>query len=148
MGANSIRAISATVAAMAALVSLTGAAVAAPAVHVDRVGLTIKSDTEHAKKDANGKWHDAYLPAAFSATTGDKVVVTVRNYDAAPHTFTSKKLGLNVVIKAGSAAHPSVTTFTFFAPRAGSYTWQCLANCDPWAMNHLGFMKGVVTVRA
>jgi len=148
MGRHSIRAVSATVAATAALGSLTGAAVAAPAVHVDRVALTIKSDTQHAKKDANGKWHDAYLPAAFSATTGDKVVVTIRNHDPAPHTFTAKKLGLNVVVKPGSAAHPSVTTFTFTAPKAGSYTWQCLANCDPWAMNHLGFMKGLVTVRA
>ena len=83
MGKHSIRAVSATVAATAALASLTGTAVAAPAVHVDRVALTIKSDTQHAKKDANGKWHDAYLPAAFSARTGDKVVVTIRNYDLA-----------------------------------------------------------------
>jgi plastocyanin len=148
MGRHSIRAVSATVAVTAALASLTGTAVAAPSLHVDRVALTIKSDTQHAKKDANGKWHDAYLPAAFSVRTGDKVVVTIRNYDPAPHTFTAKKLGLNVVIKPGSAAHPSVMTFTFTAPKAGRYTWQCLANCDPWAMNHLGFMKGLVTVRA
>src|SRR5689334_11112510 len=82
----------------AALAAITGTAVAAPAAHVDRVALTIESDTQHGKKDAKGKWHDAYLPAAFSATTGDNVVVTIRNFDPAPHTFTAKKLGLNVVV--------------------------------------------------
>jgi hypothetical protein len=42
-------------------------------------------------------------PAAFSVKSGDKVVVTIRNYDAAPHTFTSPRLHLNVVIKTGNA---------------------------------------------
>jgi plastocyanin len=135
--------------AVAALIAgLAGVALAASSPSVARVALTIKADTQHARKGPDGKWHDAYLPAAFSVKTGEKVVVTISNYDAAPHTFTSKKLGLNVVIKPGSRSRPSVTTFTFRAPRVGAYTWQCLANCDPWAMNHLGFMKGRVTVHA
>jgi Cupredoxin-like domain len=120
MGRHSFRAVSATVAATAALAAITGTAVAAPAAHVDRVALTIESDTQHGKKDAKGKWHDAYLPAAFSATTGDKVVVTIRNFDPAPHTFTAKKLGLNVVVKPGSAAHPSMTTSRSPRPRPGA----------------------------
>jgi plastocyanin len=134
--------------AVAVAASLTGSAVGARAAGVDRVSLAIKSDTQHARKGPDGKWHDAYLPAEFSAKSGDNVVVTIRNYDTAPHTFTSPKLHLNVVIKGGSATHPSVTAFTFKAPRAGTYTWQCLGNCDSWAMNHLGFMKGRITVTA
>jgi plastocyanin len=145
---RTIRAVAAAAAAVAA-VSVTGAATAAPAASTtDHVALTIKSDTQHARKGPDGKWHDAYLPAAFTAKSGDTVVVTIRNYDPAPHTFTSKGLGLNVVIKKGSARHPSVTTFTFRAPKAGAYTWQCVAGCDPWAMTHLGFMEGRVTVTA
>ena len=128
--------------------SLAGSAIGANTATVDRVSLAIKSDTEHAKKGSDGKWHDAYLPAAFTAKSGDKVVVTIRNYDPAPHTFTSTKLHLNVVLKSGSATRPSVTTFTFTAPKPGTYTWQCLGNCDSWAMNHLGFMKGRITVTA
>ncbi len=142
-----VRATAATAAA-ALVASLAGVALAAPSPSVDRVALAIKADTQHAKKGPDGKWHDAYLPAAFSVKTGDKVVVTIRNYDPAPHTFTATKLGLNVVIKPGSGSHPSVTTLTFRAPRVGAYTWQCLGNCDPWAMNHLGFMKGRITVPA
>ena len=134
--------------AVAVAASLIGTAAGARAVTADRVSLAIKSDTEHARRGPDGTWHDAYLPAAFSVKSGDKVVVTIRNYDAAPHTFTSQKLHLNVVIKGGSATHPSVTTFTFKAPKAGTYTWQCLGNCDSWAMNHLGFMKGRITVTA
>jgi hypothetical protein len=41
-----------------------------------------------------------------------------------------------------------VTTFSFAAPAAGTYTWQCVDGCDPWAMTHLGYMKGRLTVRA
>ena len=140
-----IRAVAAA-AVGAIAVAWTGAAVAAPAAHVDHVSLTIKADTQHARKGSDGKWHDAYLPAAFSVRSGDKVVVSIRNYDPAPHTFTAPRLGLNVVIRPGSGAHPSLTTFTFRAPKAGTYIWQCAAGCDPWAMAHLGFMRGRVTV--
>jgi len=136
----------ATVAAIAA--SLMGAAAAAPAGAVQHVTLMIKADTQHAKKGPDGKWHDAYLPAAFSVKAGKKVVGTIRNLDPAPHTFTSPKLGLNVLVKAAWAGHPAVTTFTFRAPKVGTYTWTCLANCDPWAMTHFGFMKGRIVVSA
>jgi heme/copper-type cytochrome/quinol oxidase subunit 2 len=53
-----------------------------------------------------------------------------------------------VIIRPGSLAHPSLTTFTFTAPRAGTYTWQCMGQCDPYALTHDGFMRGRVTVLA
>jgi plastocyanin len=143
-----IRAVGAAAVAAATVASLAGPAIAAPATNVDRVSLAIKSDTEHARKGPDGKWRDAYLPGAFSVRSGDMVVVTIRNDDPSAHTFTAQKLGLNVVVKAGSATHPSVTTIAFRAPRAGTYTWQCLGNCDHWSMTHLGFMKGRITVTA
>jgi plastocyanin len=147
MRKSSIRAVL-FVSTAALLLSTAANAVAATPVKTDTVSLSIKSDTEHGKKGTDGKWHDAYLPASASVHAGDRVVVTIRNYDSAPHTFTIAKLGINVVIKGGSAAHPLVKTFSFRAPAAGTYTWQCVDGCDPWAMTHLGYMKGRLTVRA
>jgi plastocyanin len=138
--------IAAFVAALTLAVPATSLAAPAPATaHVD---LTIKSDTEHGKKGADGKWHDAYLPAKFTIHSGQTVVVTIHNYDDAYHTFTAKRLGLNVVVRGGSATKPSVTTFTFRAGKPGTYLWHCLANCDGWAMDRVGFMAGRVTVVA
>jgi plastocyanin len=113
----------------------------------EKVSLTIKSDEEHAKKGSDGNWHDAYLPAEFTVKPGATVEVTVANYDEAAHTFTSAGLGTNQMIAAGSATKPATTTFTFTAPtKQGSYEWHCMMPCDPWAMSHLGYMKGAVTV--
>jgi plastocyanin len=118
---------------------------AAPAA----VKLTIKSDTQHGKQDAKGVWHDAYLPAAFSVKPGQKVTVTVTNFDPSPHTFTAPGLKLSFMIAAAKGAKPAATTFTFTAPtKPGSFDWFCAAGCDPWAMSHLGFMRGRVTVAA
>jgi plastocyanin len=110
------------------------------------VAISIRSDTQHARKGADGRWHDAFLPGGFTVRAGSKVRVTLTNYDTAPHTFTSAGLGLNVIVRAGSATHPATTTFTFTAPMAGSYRWHCLGSCDPWAMSHVGFMTGIVRV--
>ena len=117
------------------------------AASTESVKLVVKSDVEEGKRGSDGAWHDAFLPADFSVRAGAAVQVTVYNYDDMPHTFTAMALGANVEIAAGSEDKPSKTTFTFVAPqRAGSYEWFCALPCDPWAMSHLGFMKGHVTV--
>ena len=111
------------------------------------IKLIVKSDEEHGKKGPEGKWHDAYLPASFTVQAGQKVTVTVYNYDEGKHSFTSSSLGVDQTIAAGSETHPSKTTFTFTAPsEAGEYEWFCDFPCDPWAMAHKGFMRGDVTV--
>jgi plastocyanin len=111
------------------------------------VKLVVKSDEQKAKKGPDGNWHDAFLPANFSIEAGDTVHVTVYNYDDMPHSFTSPELGVNQKISAGSEEKPSKTTFTFTAPhKSGSYEWFCALPCDPWAMNHIGYMRGRVTV--
>jgi hypothetical protein len=114
---------------------------------VENVKIVVKSDEEHAKMGSDGSWHDAFLPADFSVRPGSMVRVTVYNYDEGEHSFTSPGLGTNVTIAAGSEEKPAVTTFTFRAPqKEGRYTWLCALPCDPWAMNHNGFMRGIVTV--
>lgn len=125
----------------------TAATAAAAAAPVQHVKLVVKSDTEHAKKGPEGTWHDAFLPADFSVSAGATVEVTVYNYDDAPHSFNASGLGVNVTVPGGSETEPSEKTFTFHAPQhAGRYAWFCVMPCDPWAMNHDGFMKGYVTV--
>lgn len=123
------------------------------ALKSEAVKLVIKADSEHGKMGSDGKWHDSFLPADFTVHAGDRVVVTVRNYDEMPHSFTSSSLSssqlINQTIPAGSANSPSTTTFTFIAPSSpGRYSWWCALPCDPWAMTHDGFMRGYVTVAA
>ncbi len=111
------------------------------------VKLVVKSDEQKAKKGPDGNWHDAFLPANFSVEAGDTVHVTVYNYDDMPHSFTAPEMDVNQKIAAGSEEKPSKTTFTFTAPtKSGSYEWFCALPCDPWAMQHFGYMKGHVTV--
>jgi len=58
--------------------------------------------------------------------------------------FASVRAGAKVTAK---GTKPVVTTFSFTAPtKQGAYTWFCAVPCDPWAMTHLGYMKGRVTV--
>lgn len=127
--------------------SMMGGAGARAGSATEEVGIVVKSDEEHARRGPEGTWHDAYLPASFTVTPGATVKVTVLNYDEGEHSFTSMRLGLNVTFPAGSAKRPSKTTFTFRAPAGkGSYLWWCALPCDPWAMDHVGYMRGYVTV--
>jgi len=108
--------------------------------------LVIRSDEQHAKKGSDGQWHDAFLPASFNALKGVPVKVTVYNYDDMPHSFNAAGLGVNKIIMGGTESKPSKTTFTFTPKKSGKFAWHCDPKCDPWAMKHVGFMKGFVTV--
>lgn len=99
----------------------------------------------------DGKMHDTATPADIAARAGQKVIVTVYNYDTGSHTFTAPALHLNVVVPAAARAGvPAVETFSFTAATAGSYAWHCTMPCDDtargWAMSHMGYMAGAVTV--
>jgi plastocyanin len=125
-------------------------AASAPVAKPKSIRLLVKADDEKARRGPDGKWHDAFLPADFSVQPGDRVTVTVVNYDGGPHTFTSPSMGVNAIIPGGgSLSAPREMTFTFTAPqKSGRYQWWCAVPCDPWAMSHDGYMRGVVTVRA
>jgi plastocyanin len=139
--------------AQAAVVGASNAAASSkpvPVVKSEALKLIVKADDEHAKLGPDGKWHDAFLPADFTIHAGDRVTVTVVNYDSGPHTFTSPSLGVNETIPGGgSMSSPHEVTFTFIAPKTpGKYQWWCAVPCDPWAMSHNGYMRGFVTVAA
>jgi plastocyanin len=123
---------------------------AAAAVAPLAMTLSVKADDEHGRLGPDHKWHDAFLPADFKVKAGQTVTVTVNNYDGGPHSFTSPSLNVNQAISGGgSLTAPSKATFTFTAPTTpGAYQWWCGTPCDPWAMSHDGYMRGVVTVTA
>lgn len=65
------------------------------------------------------------------------------------HTFTVPALHLNVPVPAASTTPGGAgATVIFFATFAtpGTYTWLCMAPCDPASMATPGFMQGTITV--
>lgn len=135
------------VAALGAVIAASASAgVRSASAKTQVIKVVVKSDVEHAKKGSDGAWHDAFLPANFTVHAGERVVVHVYNYDGAAHSFRSAGLGMNVIILPGSAKAPKETTFSFVAKKKGVYRWNCDPKCDPWAMVHEGFMRGVVKV--
>jgi plastocyanin len=99
----------------------------------------------------DGKRHDAYTPTDLTALAGQKVIVTVYNYDTGPHSFTAPSLHLNVHIpEAQRAGVPAVRVFSFTVHKAGVYRWHCMQPCDDeargWAMAHQGYMAGTITI--
>ena len=139
--------ISLLVACSVVALALVPSALASPKVAApQQLTILVKSDTEHGKRGPDGRWHDAFLPASFRVTAGRRVVLTVRNYDPAVHMIMQPKLGLMLTIPKGSAAHPATATVTFTPRTRGTFVWHCMAPCDPWAMTHVGFMEGRITV--
>jgi hypothetical protein len=69
------------------------------------------------------------------------------------HTFSfvgGPYAGFNVPLVSAVDSPPggigaSVTFFAYFNV-TGTFTWNCLAPCDPWSMIHDGFMTGTMTV--
>lgn len=97
------------------------------------------------------KMHDAFTPTDFSAKVGQKIVLTVYNYDGGDHSITAPALKLNLVIPgAKKEGVPTVKTFTFTITKTGAYHWLCVVPCDDdakgWAMSHDHYMAGTITI--
>jgi hypothetical protein len=114
------------------------------------------------QKGSDGIGHDTTYGANFSVKKGQRVTVTIYNFDEGPHTITAKGLGLNVKIpgaKNEEQGIPSKTVFSFTAKKVGKFRWFCAVPCDAgqnyWAMDKTkagpardGFMAGYITVTA
>jgi hypothetical protein len=120
-------------------------AVALPPARVDMVivpGIRLGPDK---------KMHDAFTPTDFSAKAGQKIALTVYNYDGGDHSITAPELHLNLVIPgAKQDGVPTIMTFTFTITKAGAYHWLCVVPCDDdakgWAMSHDHYMAGTITI--
>lgn len=117
----------------------------APA-NAERVRLEVNPPPLGGVRNPQGRVVDAFVPATFRMVVGVATVVTVLNYDTAPHTWTSPGLGVNRTIPAGSPAGPSRTAFVVEPRRAGTFEWFCETPCDRWSMTHDGYMRGTVSV--
>ena len=98
----------------------------------------------------DGKLHDAFSPSALTVAAGQKILLTVYNWDNMPHSFSSTPLHENVTLPPSLRnGQPSVTTIAFTAPTA---TFECIIPCDipnhGWSMAHVGYMIGTVNVTA
>lgn len=106
------------------------------------------------KLGPDGRLHDAFSPSTLSVSAGQKVILTVYNWDSMPHSFTSTALHVNVILpRSPRKGQPSVTTIPFVAPKApGPVTFRCIIPCDTpnhgWSMSHAGYMIGAVNVEA
>jgi plastocyanin len=128
-------------------VTATAAPIALPAgAKVEQIKLEIDPPPLDGVRNPLGEIVDGYVPASFTMTAGDTVEVTVANYDAFPHTWTSPSLGVDASIAPGSPTSPTITRFLIHPKEAGTFAWQCETPCNAWSMSHVGYMKGFVKV--
>ncbi|MCL6597099.1 MAG: cupredoxin domain-containing protein [Firmicutes bacterium] len=75
------------------------------------------------KLGPDGKRHDAFSPSTLTVAAGQRVVLTVYNWDNMQHSFTSASLHVNTVFAPSSKnGAPSITTITFTAPSTRACT--------------------------
>ncbi|HZD03562.1 MAG TPA: cupredoxin domain-containing protein [Longimicrobiales bacterium] len=121
----------------------SGQRVSLAAAHPESFTISLKGE---AKLAPDGERYDAFSMTEFTVRAGVPVTMTIYNYDDMPHSFTSPRLGVDHMVASGEEDAPSVTRFTFTPTKAGTYWWYCATPCDEWAMTHIGYMIGKITV--
>jgi hypothetical protein len=91
------------------------------------------------KKGPEGKLHDDFTVTELHVTVGQPVTLRIDNTDTVPHSITSQEAGVNIV------AMPGTHGYTLLVNKAGKFEWNCMYPCDPWAMAHVGYMRGFIT---
>ena len=69
---------------------------------------------------------DRAAPMNLAVWPGEKVVLRIRNYSHAFHTFTIPALGVSALILPAKGVGARVTRVTFVAPRHGVVDWLCV----------------------
>jgi plastocyanin len=111
-------------------------ATASAAVPVQTEDLKIVAEY---KRGPEGALHDAFTKTNFTVKVGQPLRLRIDNTDSAPHSITSPQAGVNITIQ------PGIHTYTLLVHEAGHFTWDCILECDPWAMSHIGYMSGYIT---
>ena len=94
------------------------------------------------KKGPEGKMHDDFTVTEFHVTVGQPVTLRINNTDTVPHSITSPEAGVSIV------AEPGTHGYTLLVNQAGKFEWHCMFPCDPWSMEHIGYMRGSITATA
>ncbi len=92
------------------------------------------------KPGPEGEKHDAFTVTEFSLRAGKPQRLVIDNTDTVPHSITSAEAGVNIVVM------PGTHTYTLDVKTPGKYLWFCHFICDEWAMEHVGYMSGYITV--
>ena len=76
----------------------------------------------------------------FTVRAGQPQALRIDNTDTVPHSITAPEAGVNIIVM------PGTHTYTLLVKRSGTYVWFCTFVCDEWAMEHPGYMRGVINV--
>lgn len=101
-----------------------------------RISLSVAPGSKPGPK---GERYDAFSKTNFAVTVGRPVQLTIDNKDDAVHSITSAEAGVSVVVM------PGVHTYTLVVHQAGRFKWICAYPCDPFSMEHVGYMQGYIT---
>ncbi|MDE3070322.1 MAG: cupredoxin domain-containing protein, partial [Acidobacteriota bacterium] len=119
-----------------------GAAAAAPssaaAASAAPTEISLKAAAE-VKKGPDGQMHDAFSVTEFHVVVGKPVTLNIDNVDSVPHSISAPEAGVNIV------AQPGTHKYTLVVTKAGKFEWNCMYPCDPWSMQHVGYMRGFIT---
>jgi heme/copper-type cytochrome/quinol oxidase subunit 2 len=94
------------------------------------------------KRGPEGKLHDAFTVTEFRVTVGKPLYLKIDNTDTVPHSITAPEAGVNIIVE------PGVHTYTLEVNKAGRFEWHCIFPCDPWSMEHIGYMRGYIVATA
>ncbi len=114
-----------------------------------KVTLTIKEYDDMVTPLPKGSTYNTV--AGGTETVNGKPVTVVGNKQIA-HTITIPGLGINIPLAKAPEHGYTTITFTFTAPAAGSYHWQCMTPCGGGphgtggAMQTSGWMRGELVV--
>ena len=91
------------------------------------------------KRGPEDEMHDEFTVSEFHVTAGRPVTLRIDNTDDQPHSITSTGAKVYII------AEPGTHTYTLFVDKPGRFEWHCAFLCDPWAMAHIGYMRGYIT---
>lgn len=94
------------------------------------------------KKGPEGKLHDDFTVTEFHVIVGKPVTLKIDNTDEVPHSITSPEAGVNIIVQ------PGTHEYKLTVDKPGKFEWHCIFPCDPWSMEHVGYMRGFITATA
>jgi plastocyanin len=94
------------------------------------------------KKGPEGKLHDDFTVTEFHVIVGKPLTLKIDNTDTVPHSITAPEAGVNIIVQ------PGTHEYKLTVDKPGTYEWHCIFPCDPWSMEHVGYMRGYITATA
>ena len=91
------------------------------------------------KPGPDGQLHDAFSVTEFHVHVGQPVKLIINNTDTMNHSISSPAAGVSII------ARPGMHAYTLLVTKPGRFSWFCTYPCDPWSMQHLGYMRGYIT---